>query len=73
MKASRFMSQCSSAVRQGLAGVFVVGSLFLVIQPVQAHGDVKGDTAMPDTSRAAGPVGAGAAADTWAICICLSI
>ena len=54
MKASRLMSQCSAAVRQGL-GVFVVCSLFLVIQPVQAHGDAKGDAAMPDTSRAAGP------------------
>ena len=55
MKASRFMSQCSVAARQGLAGAFVVGSLFLVIQSVQAHGDAKGDAAMPDTSRAAGP------------------
>ena len=55
MKAARSMFQCSVAVRRGLAGALVVGSLFWVIQPVQAHGDAKGDAAMPDTSRATGP------------------
>ena len=54
MTASRFLCQCSAAVRTGLVGAFVVGSLLSVIQPVQAHGDVKGDAAMPDTSRATG-------------------
>ena len=55
MKASRFVPQCSAAVRQGLVGAFVVVSQLSASQPVQAHGDVKGDAAMPDTSRAAGP------------------
>jgi hypothetical protein len=55
MKASRFLTQCSAAVRQGFVGAFVVGSLFWVIHPVQAHGDVQGDAAMPDTSSATGP------------------
>ncbi len=55
MKASRFTPQCSAAVRQGIVGAFVVVSLFSAIQPVQAHGDVKVDAAMPDTSRATGP------------------
>ena len=55
MTAFRFLCQCSAAVRTGLVGVFVVGSLLSVIQPVQAHGDIKGGAAMPDTSSAAGP------------------
>ena len=55
MQASRLVPKCSTAVRRSLVGVFVVGSLFWVIQPVQAHGDVKGDAAMPDTRRATGP------------------
>ena len=33
----------------------VIGSLLSVIQPLQAHGDVQGDAAMPDTSRVTGP------------------
>ena len=55
MKASRFVSRCSAAVLQGLVGAFVVCSLFWVIQPAQAHGDAKGDAAMPDTTGATGP------------------
>ena len=55
MKASRFAPQCSAAVRLGFVGAFVVVSLLSAIQPVQAHGDVKGDAAMPDTSRETGP------------------
>ena len=39
MQASRLVPKCSTAVRRSLVGVFVVGSLFWVIQPVQAHGD----------------------------------
>ncbi len=55
MTAFRFLCQCSAAMRTGLVGVFVVGSLLSLIQPVQAHGDIKGGAAMPDTSRATGP------------------
>ena len=55
MTASRFVPQCSAAVRQGIVGAFVVVSLLSAIQPVQAHGDVKGDAAMPVTSNATGP------------------
>ena len=55
MKAPRFAPQCSAAVRQSIVGAFVVVLLLSAIQPVQAHGDVKGDAAMPDTSRATGP------------------
>ena len=54
MKALRFAPQCSAAVRQGFVGAFVVVSLLSAIQPVQAHGDVKGNAAMPDTSSATG-------------------
>ena len=55
MKASRSATHCSASVRQGLVGAFLVGSLLWVIQQVHAHGDVKGDAAMPDTSSATGP------------------
>ncbi len=55
MKESRFVSQCSAAVRSGLVGACVVGSLLWVIQPAHAHGDAKGDGAMPDTKGATGP------------------
>ena len=55
MKASRFVARWQASARQGLVGACVVGSLLWVIQPVHAHGDVKGDAAMPDTSSAAGP------------------
>ena len=55
MKLSRFLSKCLFAVRQGLVGAFLVGSLFWVIQPAQAHADAKGDGAMPDTRGATGP------------------
>ena len=55
MKASRFAPKCSAAVRQGSVGASVVVSLLLAIQPVQAHGDVKGDAAMPVISGATGP------------------
>ena len=55
MKASRFARLYSAALRQAFVGVFVVVSLLAAIQPVEAHGDVKGDAAMPDTSRATGP------------------
>ena len=55
MKASRFASKGLAALRQGLVGAFVVVSLLSAIQSVQAHGDVKGDAVMPDTSRATGP------------------
>ena len=55
MVASRFASQASAAVRQSFVGAFVVVSLLSAIQPVQAHGDVKGDAAMPVTSGAIGP------------------
>ena len=55
MNASRFASQASAAVRQSFVGAFVVVSLLSAIQPVQAHGDVKGDAAMPVTSGAIGP------------------
>ena len=54
MKALRFAPQCSAAVRQSLVGAFVVVSLLSAIQPVQAHGDVKGNAAMPDTRSATG-------------------
>ena len=54
MKALRFAPQCSAAVRQSLVGAFVVVSLLSAIQPVQAHGDVKGNAAMPDSGRATG-------------------
>ena len=55
MKASCFAHLCSAAVRQSLVGVFVVVSLLSASQPVEAHGDVKGDAAMPVTSGATGP------------------
>jgi len=55
MKASRFAHLCSAAVRQSLAGAFVVVSLLSASQPVEAHGDVKGDAAMPVNSGATGP------------------
>ena len=55
MKTSRFLSHCLAAVRQGLVGAFLVGSLFWVIQPAQAHADAIGDGAMPDTRGATGP------------------
>ena len=55
MKASRSVARWQASARQGLVGACVVGSLLWVIQPVHAHGDVKGDAAMPDTSSAAGP------------------
>ena len=55
MKASRFASQDLASLRKGLVGDFVVVSLLSAIQPVLAHCDVKGDAAMPDTSRATGP------------------
>ena len=55
MKASRSVARWQASARQGLVGACVVGSLLWVIQPVNAHGDVKGDAAMPDTSSAAGP------------------
>ena len=55
MKASRFALQCSAAVQLGFVGAFVVVSLISANQPVQAHGDVKGNAAMPDTSSATGP------------------
>ena len=55
MKASRSVARWQASARQGLVGVCVVGSLLFWIQPVHAHGDVKGDAAMPETSSAAGP------------------
>ena len=55
MKASLFLTHCSAVVRQGFVGAFVVGFLLLGNQPVQAHGDVKFDAAMPDTISAMGP------------------
>ena len=55
MTASRFLCQCSAALRQGVFGALVVGSLLWVIQPAQAHGDAKGDAAMLDTMGATGP------------------
>lgn len=55
MKTSRSAAHWSASVQQGFIGAFVVGSLLWVIQPVHAHGDVKGDAAMPDTSSATGP------------------
>lgn len=54
MKAFRFVCQCSDVVRQGLVGAVVVGSLFWAMQPVRAHGDARGDAAMPDTTGATG-------------------
>ena len=55
MKSSRFLSPCLAVVRQGLVGAFLVGSLFWVILPSQAHADAKVDGAMPDTKGATGP------------------
>ena len=55
MKASRFAHLCSAAVRQSLVGAFVVVSLLSASQPVEAHGDAKGDGEMPVTSGATGP------------------
>ena len=55
MKASRFAHLCSAGVRQSLVGAFVVVSLLSASQPVEAHGDVKGDGEMPVTSGATGP------------------
>ena len=55
MKSSRFASKGLAALRQGFVGAFVVVSLLSAIQPVQAHGDGKGDAAMPVTSGATGP------------------
>ena len=55
MKASRSVARWQASARQGLVGACVVGSLLWVIQPFHAHGDVKGDAAMPVTSGATGP------------------
>ena len=55
MKESRSVARWQVSARQGFFGACVVSSLVLVDKPVYAHGDVKGDTAMPDTSSAAGP------------------
>ena len=56
MKASRFAHLCSAGVRQSLVGgAFVVVSLLSATQPVEAHGDLKGDREMPVTSGATGP------------------
>ena len=55
MKASRSVAHWSASVRQGFVGAFVIGSLLWGIQPAHAHGDVKGDAAMPVTSGATGP------------------
>ena len=55
MNASRFAHLCSAAVRQSLVGAFVVVSLLSASQPLEAHGDVKGDAAMPVNSGATGP------------------
>ena len=55
MKSSRSIAHWSASVRKGFVGAVVVGSLLWVIQAVHAHGDVKGDAAMPDTSSATGP------------------
>ena len=55
MKTLRFVAHWSASVRQGFVGAFVVGSLFWVMQPANAHGDVRGDAAMPDTISAMGP------------------
>ena len=54
MKASRSIAHWSASVRQVFVGAYVIGSLSWGIQPVHAHGDVKGGAAMPDTSSAAG-------------------
>ena len=42
MKTLRFVAHWSASVRQGFVGAFVVGSLFWVMQPANAHGDVRG-------------------------------
>jgi hypothetical protein len=55
MKTLRFVAHWSASVRQGFVGAFVVGSLLWVMQPANAHGDVRGDAAMPDTISAMGP------------------
>ena len=55
MMALQFKSQCSTALRQGIVGAFMIGSLFWVIQPVFAHGESGGDGSMPDTSGGTGP------------------
>ena len=57
MKSSRSVAvaRWPASVQQGFVGAFVVGSPLWVIQPVHAHGDVKGDAAMPVTSGATGP------------------
>ena len=55
MKASRLAHLCSAAARHSLVGAFVLVSLLSASQPVEAHGDVKGDAAMPVTSGATGP------------------
>ena len=55
MKTLRFVAHWSASVRQGFVGAFVIGSLLWGIQPAHAHGDVKGDAAMPVTSGATGP------------------
>ena len=54
MKSSRCVARWPASVQQGFVEAFVVGSLLWMIQPVHAHGDVKGDAAMPDTSNATG-------------------
>ncbi len=54
MKASRSVAHWSASVRQVFVGAYVIGSLSWGIQPVHAHGDVKGGAVMPDTSSAAG-------------------
>ena len=53
MKASRSVAHWSASVRQVFVGAYVIGSLSWGIQPVHAHGDVKGGAVMPDTSSAA--------------------
>ena len=55
MMDSRLAHLCSAAARHSLVGAFVLVSLLSASQPVEAHGDVKGDAAMPVTSGATGP------------------
>ena len=55
MKASHSVARRQASARQGFVGACIVGSLLLGSQPVDAHGDLKGDAAMPDTNSAAGP------------------
>ena len=55
IKASCSVARWQSSARRGFVGACVVGSLLFWIQPVQPHGDVKGDAAMPETKSAARP------------------